>query len=90
MPKVTLDLKLPLSTTQKKVLDENPARTYCLLVNDGTDVIRLGMGIPAVTGRGPRLNTAGSNYEINLTNPFHGAIYAISQAGTPDLCITEW
>ena len=91
MPKQTVDLKKPLSATQQKVLDENPLRTYCLLVKDaGTDVIRLGLGIEAVSGRGPRLNSAGANYEINLTNPFHGAIYAVAESGTPDLCITEW
>ncbi len=90
MPVQTVDLKLPLSVTSQKVLAANPSRVYCLLVNDGTDVIRLGLGIPAVSGRGPRLNSAGANYEINRTNPFHGEIYAVAQSGTPDLCITEW
>ncbi len=85
-----VDLKIPLSTTTKKVLPANPNRVYALLVNDGTDVVRLGLGKAAESGRGPRLNTAGSNFEINLTNPFKGEIQAISQTGTPDICITEW
>lgn len=85
-----VDLKLTLSTTQGEVLGPNPARTYSLLINNGTDIIYLGMGIPAVSGRGIRLNASGGSYEINLTNPFFGRIYAIAAAGTPDLLIQEW
>ncbi len=90
MPTQTVDLKLPLSVTQEKVLSKNLARTYALLVNDGDQIIYLGMGSPAVATRGIRLNAAGGAYEINLTNPFHGAIYAVAAAGTPDLLIQEW
>ena len=90
MPDQTVDLKLTLSVTSQKVLPKNPVRTYALLVNDGTDIIYLGMGISAVDGRGIRLNAAGGSYEINLTNPWHGEIHAIAAAGTPDLLIQEW
>ena len=86
----TVDLKLAQSTATKKVLPANPGRIYALFVNDGTDVIYLGMGKPAASGRGIRINGSGGNYEINLTNPFHGEIHAISAAGTPDLLIQEW
>ncbi len=90
MPKQTVDLKLTLSVTQQKILAANPARTYALFVNDGTDVIYLGMGIPAADGRGIRLNGGGGSYEINLTNPFQGEIYAVAAAGAPDILIQEW
>lgn len=90
MPISAVDLKLPLSTTQQRVLGSNPARAYALLVNDGTDDIYLGMGIPAVANRGIRLNNGGGSYEINATNPFHGDIYAVATAGAPNLLIQEW
>lgn len=90
MPAQTVDLKLPLSVASQKVLAKNPARTYALLVNDGVDIIYLGMGISAVSGRGIRLNVSGGSYEINLVNPWHGEIYAVAAAGTPDLLIQEW
>ncbi len=90
MPAQTVDLKLTLSVTSQKVLPKNPARAYALLVNDGTDIIYLGMGISAVDGRGIRLNASGGSYEINLVNPWHGEIHAIAAAGTPDLLIQEW
>ena len=90
MPQQTVDLKLALSTTQQKVMAINRVRTYALLVNDGTDIIYLGMGIPAVSGRGIRLNPSGGSYEINLTNPFQGEIYAVAAAGTPAILIQEW
>ena len=89
MPYAAIDLKLTLSTTQQRILGKNPARQYALLVNDGTDDIYLGMGIPATANRGIRLNAGGGSYEINLTNPWHGEIYAVS-AGTPALLIQEW
>ena len=90
MPVQTVDLKIALSVTQQKILAANPARIYALLVNDGTDIIYLGMGIPATSGRGIRLNGSGGSYEINLTNPFQGELYAVAAAGTPDLLIQEW
>lgn len=89
MPTKAVDLNLLLSITQERVLSGNPLRTYALLVNDGTDDIYLGMGIPAVLNRGIRLNNGGGSYEINLMNPWHGSIHAVS-SGTPDLLIQEW
>lgn len=89
MPDKAVDLKLSITSTQREVLPANPARAYALLVNDGTDDIYLGMGIPAVLNRGIRVNNGGGSYEINLMNPWQGRIYAVS-AGTPDLLIQEW
>ncbi len=90
MPVQTVDLKIPLSTSTAKILAANPGRIYALLVNNGANAIYLGMGKPAEAGRGIPLLIAGSNYEINLTNPFLGEIHAISAAGNPDLLVQEW
>lgn len=90
MPTKAVDLNLLLSITQERVLSGNPLRTYALLVNDGTDDIYLGMGIPAVANRGIRLNNSGGSYEITLMNPWHGSIHAVAAAGTPALLIQEW
>ena len=90
MPDKSLDLALTLSTTQERVLGRNPARIYALLVNDGADNIYLGMGIPAVVNRGIRLNSGGGSFEINLTNPWQGEIYAVAAGGTPKILILEW
>ena len=90
MPYAAIDLKFTLSVTQQRILGKNPARQYALLVNDGITDIYLGMGIPAVANRGIRLNNGGGSYEINLTNPWQGEIYAVAAAGTPALLVQEW
>ncbi|GAI07926.1 unnamed protein product [marine sediment metagenome] len=90
MPTKAVDLVKPLSTTQVMVLDKNPARVYALFVNDGAELVYLGLGIPAIANRGPRLNANGGSYEINFTNPWHGSVSAIAKAGTPNLTIQEW
>jgi len=90
MPYAAIDLKLTLSVTQERILGKNPTRVYALLINDGTDDIYLGMGIPATANRGIRLNNGGGSYEINLMNPWQGEIYAVAAAGTPTLLIQEW
>lgn len=71
------------------LLPKNINRVYALIVNDGTDDIYLGMGMPAVMNRGIRVNNGGGSYEITAMNPWHGEIRAIS-AGTPTILITEW
>ncbi|GAI06310.1 unnamed protein product [marine sediment metagenome] len=90
MPTKAVDVVKPLSVTQVMVLDKNPARLYALIVNPSAEQVFLGMGIPAVVDRGIPLLSAGSSYEINLTNPWHGSVHAVSKAGTPSLLITEW
>lgn len=86
----SVDLKKPLSTTEKEVLPPNPNRVYALLANPSAEQVFLAMGIPAEVDRGIPLLTPGSNYEINLMNPWRGSIHAVSKAGTPDLLIQEW
>lgn len=90
MPTKAIDLKVALSATQKMIMDKNPARVYALIVNPSAEQVFLGFGIPAIVDRGIALLTAGSSYEINLTNQWHGSIHAVSKAGTPNLLITEW
>lgn len=90
MPDRAVNLKKPLSVTQEMVLGKNPRRTYAILVLKGTDEVYLGFGEPAKADQGLPLLTNGANYEINLTNPWHGEIYAVAKTGTPDLLIVEW
>jgi len=90
MPNKAVELVKTLSTTEQLVLPENPARVYALLINDGASAIYLSMGVSAIVNRGIPLLVAGSNYEINLANPWHGSIHAVAVSGTPDLLITEW
>lgn len=90
MPNKAIDLVKLLSTTEIEVLGDNPSRTYALLANPSAEEVFLAMSIPAVVDRGIPLITAGSSYEINLTNPWHGSIHAVAKAGTPGLLITEW
>ncbi len=90
MARQAVNLRKVLSTTQEQVLTANPNRTYAILALVGTDPVYLSMGIPAESGRGIPLFTNGANYEINLTNPWTGPIYAVASAATPTLLITEW
>ncbi len=86
---LAIDLVKTLSTTSESVSPAGP-RGYALFVNEGATVIRLGLGKPAVSGRGPRLAASGGWFEINFTNPFHGEIHAVAESGTPGLSVTEW
>lgn len=90
MPDKAVELALTIGATQERVLGGNPFRTYALLVNDGPVDLYLGMGVPAVVNRGIRLNNGGGNYEINLTNPWQGEIYAVTAATSTRLLIEEW
>jgi len=91
MPDKALDLKFTCSATQQRILGKNPARVYALFVNDNALAdIYLSMGIPAVAGRGIRINAGGGSYEINLTNPWHGEVYAVGTAASPTLLVQEW
>ena len=78
-----------LTATQEQISPVNPARRYLLIVNDSDTVAYLALGIPAVANQGIRLNASGGSYEINFTNPFTGAIHAISLGATKKLMVTE-
>ena len=89
-PKV-VDLKKAITATEQEVLPPNPGRVYALLVNDGDNVIYLGMSQPATANRGIRLNALGGSYEITLINPFTGGIHAVcAGALTSSLVLVEW
>ncbi len=79
-----------VDATTTIVLPENGARTYLLLVNDSNEKIYLGIGSPAVAGKGPRLNAEGGFFEMirdrNLSNQ---PINAISASGGKNLTIQE-
>lgn len=82
-------LAIDLTTTQEKILAGNPRRRYVLLVNDSDTNCYLSLGVSATVNQGIRLNSGGGSYEINLTNPFYGALYAVSGGATKRLSITE-
>jgi hypothetical protein len=79
-----------LTATQEKILDNNPARRYCLLVNDSDSVCYIKLGVPAAANEGIRLNASGGSFEINTTNLWSGEIYAISTGASKRLMITEF
>ena len=67
-----------------------PGRNYCCIQNDSAVVVYIALGAPAVVGSGIRLNANGGSYEINYTNLFTGAIYAIhAGVGNQNICIQE-
>ena len=78
-----------LTATQAKVLPANPVRKHALFVNDSDAIAYLSLGSPAAANQGIRLNASGGSYELNVTNLYHGDIYAISVGATKRLCITE-
>lgn len=82
-------LSKDLIATQEEVVPNNPERRYCLLVNDSDATAYISLGSPAVANQGIRVNANGGSYEINLTNPFSGPIYAISTGVTKRMMITE-
>jgi len=86
----SLDLAISLTATQQEILPNNPQRTYALLVNDSDAVAYISLGKPAEANRGIRLNASGGSYEINLTNPYKGRIYAISTGAAKTLLVVEW
>ena len=80
-----------ISTVSSQVLATSTGMIYTLLINGGgssNEDIFLGLGIPAVVGKGIRL-CVGCGYEINPNNLFTGAIYAISSGGGDNLTVID-
>jgi len=75
----------------KEILPDNPARKYCLIINDNaTYPAYIGLGDSAITtSHGIRINVDGGNYEINATNLWTGPIYGIAAAAI-NILVTEW
>lgn len=75
-----------VTTSTTAVVAANPRRVEVTLVNDGANVIYLGLGQAAVANKGIRLAASGGSY---TTSAFNGAINAIAVTGTTVLCFTE-
>lgn len=56
------------------VLEPNPKRRYAIFCNDSINIMYLFKGAPGAVNTGIRVNANGGSYEINLTNPYFGAI----------------
>ena len=89
MAQTPLHLDLDLTATQRKILEANPQRYYCLLVNSSDTDCRISLGSPAAANKGILLTANGGWFEINLSNPYTGRIYAVSGGATKRLNITE-
>lgn len=64
-------------------------RVTATFTNDSDEVIYLALGVSAVMNRGIRLNANGGSYEINLSNPWAGAVNAICASGSKNLCVQQ-
>lgn len=67
-------------TTATLLIATSTSRNYLLITNDSANTIYLGLGKPAVSGKGIRLAT-GTSFEMKLgENMFTAAIWGISTA----------
>lgn len=89
MPEIPFHRDVDITTTQSEIIGDNPQRYYCLIVNSSDTDCYISLGQPAESAKGILLKANGGAFEINLTNPFHGRIYAISGAATKRLNLTE-
>jgi len=64
-----------------RILQTNKNRKYALIANVGSQQANLAKDMQA-SAQGDIPVAANGNYEINLTNPFRGEIYAYSTGGT--------
>lgn len=76
-----------VGATSTTILAANANRNFADFVNDSDEVIYLALGGAAVMNKGIRLNAAGGNFEINSTNIFLGAVYAICSTGSKNLTL---
>lgn len=75
-----------VATSDTVVVAANTNRIEITLVNDGANVIYLGLGKAAVANKGIRLAATGGSY---TTSAWQGAINAIALSGATNLCYTE-
>jgi hypothetical protein len=76
MPQIVLS-----AGVNTRIMQNNPNRKYALIANVGANQVNLAKEM-AASALGDIPVLANGNYEINLTNPFKGEIYAYSAAGT--------
>lgn len=82
--------KVAVEAVSTLVLAANPSRRSAVFVNDSNKPIYLSLGAAAVMNEGIMLPTTGNRkFEINDSNLFLGAIYAIAQGGAKNLTVTE-
>lgn len=91
LSKIATPSKQAIASTSTLVLAANAGRTGLILTNDSDTVLYLGFGGAAVINKGFRMNASGGAYEMNETNLYTGAIYAITAAGeNKNLCFIEF
>jgi len=84
-----LDTFVVVGAVSTLVIAANLRRVELDLVNDGDEPVYVSRGAAAVFGSGLRLNAGGGSYRMGTNNLYHGAIYAICEAGGLNLCISE-
>lgn len=82
-------LGITVAAKSEQVLAARTSRVTAVFINDSDEVIYMALGTTAEMNKGIRLNPNGGSYEINLTNMYEGAIYAICASGGKNLCIQE-
>lgn len=68
--------------TSNLAVATSSSRQYLALVNDGTSVVYLGLGVTATTSKGIRLNASGGSFEMDTTVLYTGGVYCISAASS--------
>lgn len=90
-PLVYTHTTAPMTTASATVVAAKNKRDYLLIINDGTVVCYLKLGVTAVVNEGIRLSANGGSYEMSreVGNLFQGAINGLTASGTATLLITE-
>ena len=78
----TIDHSGTVDAASVLVAAANKHRTAFWFVNASNVAMNVGLGWPAVVGKGIRLNGSGGAFELNKTNLFKGDIYIIGASGT--------
>jgi hypothetical protein len=78
-----------LTTVSRILLGGNPKRISALFINSSDAVAYISLGTPAVATQDIPLPASGGWYEINLLNPYHGEVHALSAGATKRLSVTE-
>lgn len=80
-----------IGASVERLVEANPNRRYCLIVNNSVNVLYLGLGNSSVSASvGIRVVSSGGWYEINSTNLWKGEIYALGSAAGTTTSVTEW
>jgi len=90
MVEQALHRSVSVGVTSVEVMPESKTRRYAIFCNQSSNVIYLQFGVNVAATEGVRLNANGGAYEINLTNPYHGRIYAIASGASSTLSMVEW